>query len=160
MIRAIVKAGQYSDPAAEKLLVDVLIKRRDKIGQAYMTNINPLVDFSLNGSQVLVFENAAVKSGVGKTPGSYAASWSIFDNNTGETKPLGETKGSGTSIPAPTNLPTASESFVLAEVRAIDSAYPSWAKPVRVFFRRASSGWKLVGLERMAEHDPTLAVKK
>jgi hypothetical protein len=160
MIRALVKTGQYSDPAAERLLADVLIKRRNKIGQAYMTNINPLVDFSLNASDVLVFENAAVKYGVGKAPASYAASWSAFDNNTAKATPIGETKGSGQSIPAPANLPKASGSFVLAEVSAMDSAYPSWAKPVKVFFRRTGSGWKLVGLERMAENDPTLAAKK
>ena len=31
MIRAIVHTGEFSDPAAEKLLVDIMIKRRDKI---------------------------------------------------------------------------------------------------------------------------------
>ena len=41
MIRAVVKTGQFSDPAAEKLLADVLIKRRDRIGQVYLTCINP-----------------------------------------------------------------------------------------------------------------------
>ena len=34
-IRAAVKTGGYSDPAAEKLLADVLIQRRDKIGRRY-----------------------------------------------------------------------------------------------------------------------------
>src|SRR5262249_23950676 len=78
MIRAIVKTGQYSYPAAEKLLGDVLIKRRDKIGQVYLTRINPLVDFSFNASDVLNFENVAVKSGVAKAPSSYTASWFTF----------------------------------------------------------------------------------
>ena len=35
MIRALVKTGKYSDAAAEKLLADVLIKRRDKIGRGF-----------------------------------------------------------------------------------------------------------------------------
>ncbi len=30
-------------------------------------------------------------------------------------------------------------------------AHPSWAQPVRTFFRRTATGWKLVGLERLAE---------
>jgi hypothetical protein len=34
MIRSAVKAGSYSDPASEALLVDVLIKRRQKIVNA------------------------------------------------------------------------------------------------------------------------------
>ena len=42
MIRAVVKTGSYSDPSAEKLLADVLIKRRDKIGRVYLTKVNPL----------------------------------------------------------------------------------------------------------------------
>ena len=33
MIRAIVHTGEFSDPAAEKQLGDILIKRRDKIVQ-------------------------------------------------------------------------------------------------------------------------------
>ena len=33
LIRAAVHTGQFSDPAAEKYLADVLIKRRDKIKQ-------------------------------------------------------------------------------------------------------------------------------
>ena len=53
MIRAVVKTGQFSDPAAEKLLADVLIKRRDRIGQFYLTRINPLVNFSLDHSGVV-----------------------------------------------------------------------------------------------------------
>ena len=44
MIRAVVHAGQFSDPAAEKHLADVLIKRRDKIKSVYLTAVNPVVD--------------------------------------------------------------------------------------------------------------------
>ena len=47
LIRAIVKTGRYSDPKAEEHLGTVLIKRRNKIGQAYLPRINPLVGFSL-----------------------------------------------------------------------------------------------------------------
>ena len=49
MIRSAVRAGRYSDTAAEALLVDVLIKRRQKIAAAYLPAINPLVDFALSG---------------------------------------------------------------------------------------------------------------
>ena len=36
LIRAAVHTGEFSDPAAEKYLVDVLIQRRDKIKSAYL----------------------------------------------------------------------------------------------------------------------------
>ena len=61
LIRAIVKTGEYSDPAAEKYLGDVLIQRRDKIGRAYLAKINPVVDPTLDASGVLSFGNAAVQ---------------------------------------------------------------------------------------------------
>jgi hypothetical protein len=76
LIRALVKTGRYSDPKAEEHLATVLIKRRNKIGQAYLTRLNPLVRFSLTPSDVLTFENAAVKTGMAKEPASYIATWS------------------------------------------------------------------------------------
>jgi hypothetical protein len=160
MIRAVVKTGQFSDPAAEKLLADVLIKRRDKIGQLYLTRINPLINFSLDHSGVLTFENSAVKSGVAKAAASYTASWSVFDNDTGATRPLGESKGSVESIPAVSGLPATPGTFIMAEVRAIDPPHPSWTKPVRTTFRRTDNGWKLVGLERMEEMAPQVTEKE
>jgi hypothetical protein len=149
MIRALVKAGKYSDPAAEKLLTEVLIKRRNKIGQVYFTRINPLVDFSLDSSGVLRFENAATQAGMAKVNPAYRAAWSIFDNDTGASSPLGETNGASGQLTAPSGLPQTTGAYVAAEVRAVDSPHASWAKPVRATFRRANSGWRLVGLERM-----------
>ena len=43
LIRAAVHTGEFSDPAAEKYLGDVLIKRRDKIASVYLTAVNPIV---------------------------------------------------------------------------------------------------------------------
>ena len=50
LIRAAVHTGQFSDPAAEKYLADVLIKRRDKIAATYLTAVNPIVDPRLDAS--------------------------------------------------------------------------------------------------------------
>src|SRR5215218_1536180 len=44
LIRAAVRAGRLSDPAAEQHLAAVLIKRRDAIGRAYLPSINPIVN--------------------------------------------------------------------------------------------------------------------
>ena len=62
LIRAAVHTGQFSDPAAEKYLADVLIKRRDKIARTYLTAINPIVDPRLEPNGRLTFENAAVSA--------------------------------------------------------------------------------------------------
>jgi len=153
MIRTLVRTGQYSDPAAEKLISDVLIKRRDKIGQAYFTRINPLVNFSLDGSGILRFENAAEKAGIVKTPGTWSAAWSILNNDTGASTPLGETRGEGGQIAIPRNMPATPGAYLVAAVQGVNPPYAAWAKPAQATFRRTPDGWKLVGLERLTRLD-------
>ena len=151
LIRAAVHEGQYSDPNAEKYLGDVLIKRRNKIATIYLTAINPVVSPKLDANGRLTFENAAAAAGVATDAGTYRASWFRFDNATGETQAISETRSSTTSIDAPSGLPTGAGSFVAVDI-AVDSAgHPTWIRPVRAYFQRDGSGWKLVGLERMPD---------
>jgi hypothetical protein len=148
LIRTVVRTGVFSDPAAEKLLVDVLIKRRDKIGRTYLPAVNPIVGPALSSSGSLTFRNAAVEAGVATAPARYQAVWSNFDNVTGATKPIGETSGAQTNLTAPAGLPSAVGSYVQVAITAPSDAHPAWATPARVYFRRTADGWKLVGLER------------
>jgi hypothetical protein len=150
LIRAAVKVGGFSDAAAEKYLGDVLIKRREKIKSIYLTAINPVVDPRLEGNR-LTFDNAAVSGGVAKPATAYHATWMQFDNATGTTKRIGETQSSTTTIEAPSGLPTAAGSYIEVDIAVDAQAYPTWKQPVRTFFRREGSGWKLVGLERMPD---------
>ena len=153
MIRAIVKAGQYSDPAAGRHLADVLIKRRDKIGKSYLPAVNPLVDFRLDASGVLTFENAAVSAGFATAPrGGYEARWYRFDNSSGNATPIGSPVVSpALTIQAPAGLPAGDGEFIKVEVAAVGPPNSSWTTPVQVYFRRLPAGWKLVGLERMSD---------
>ena len=150
MIRAMVGTGEYSNPGDAKLLADVLIQRRDKIGRTFLVPINPLVDFTLeNGT--LSFENAAVEAHVAEEPkAGYSATWFTFDNATGATSPIGvPLTGAGTGVPAPADLERLAGDFVKVQVAAIDPPHEEWAKPIDVYFRHTDSGWRLVGLERM-----------
>jgi hypothetical protein len=151
LIRAAVHTGEFSDRAAEKYLADTLIKRRDKIASVYLAAVNPIVSPRLDANNRLTFENAAVVAGVAKGAVTYRASWALFDNATGQTRPLSETQSTTTTIEAPSGLPTAAGSFIEVSISADNPAYPTWKEPIRTHFRRQSDGWKLVGLERLPE---------
>ena len=69
MIRAAVRTGQYSDPAAEKHVADTLIARRDAIGRAWLTNVNPVVDPALDASGTLQLQKRGGGGGHGEASG-------------------------------------------------------------------------------------------
>jgi hypothetical protein len=148
-IRTIVRAGEYN-PAAEELLAQVLIQRRDRIVSRYLNGINPLVDFALSPSGALEFANAAVDAGVAAEPGGgYQADWARFDNATRVAVPIGETRSSGTRFAALQELPATPGSYVQIRIAAARPAPAPWLRPVTVHFRRNGAAWKLVGVERL-----------
>ncbi|HEY7290374.1 MAG TPA: hypothetical protein VH583_11115 [Vicinamibacterales bacterium] len=160
LIRAAVHTGQFSDPAAEQHLASVLMKRRDKIGRTYLPAVNPIVDPRLDDGGHLTFGNAAVSAGFAQAPAGYRATWSHLDNATGETTRIGETESTTTSMNAPPNLTAPAGSYIEVAISADDQAHPTWREPVRTFFRRTTSGWTLVGLERLPETlSPELAAQ-
>ena len=152
MLRAIVKAGEYSDPAAERYLADVLIKRRDKIGRAYLPAVNPIVNPTIAGG-ALTFSNAAVDARVADAPpGGYRAEWFRFDNASGGSTPIAVTTATqGTRLDVPAEVPTTDGSFVRVDVAAVGSPHASWQTPAAIYFTRAGGVWKLVGLERLPD---------
>ena len=157
LIRAAVHTGEFSDAVAEKHLADVLIKRRDKIAGAYLTALNPVVEPRLDANGRLMFVNAAAARRVATGASTYRASWSLFDNATGQTRPIGETQSTTTTVEPPAGLPTEAGSFIEVAVAADNPAYPAWKQPVRIHFRRLNDGWKLVGLERLPDAQPAAA---
>ena len=118
----------------------MLIKRRDKIGRTYLTRLNPVVDPALDPSGALSFGNAAVDHRFAEPPASYAARWSTFDNATGESRAIGETKGERSPLQAPAGLPAAPGGYIQVELSADHPNFASWKQPVRVFFRREAAG--------------------
>jgi hypothetical protein len=155
-IRAAVKTGSFTDPAAEKLLGDVLIKRRDKIGQVYFTKVNPLTRFALDSAGVLTFENAAVQAHLADAPkGGYQTTWYRFENSTNASQAIGSpTTSRDARLQAPSDLPRGDGVFVRASVSAVDPPHAAWTKPVDVYFRRTGATWTLVGVDRMPDIVP------
>jgi hypothetical protein len=153
MIRAIAATGQYSDESAARLLADVLIQRRDQIGHAYLDAINPLINFTLDPDGTFTFENVAVVAGVAAEPEKgYSLTWARFDNTTGESVPMGSaTLTTALRAQPPAALPSTPGAFVKIQVAAWEPAIPSWAIPVDLYFRRDSTGWSLVGVERLPD---------
>jgi len=157
-VRAVVHTGEFEDPAAEKLLGDILIKRRDKIARAYLPKLTPLTRFALaNGT--LTFENAATQyAGLPEPDGGYRAEWFEFDNATGATtRVIGETTSKTPSLVAPVGvpgLPAADGAFLKVALTAPDSKHPTWSHPVEVYFRRTAGAWTLVGVERLPDGAP------
>jgi hypothetical protein len=150
MIRAIVKTGGYTDPAAERHLAETLIKRRDQIGRVFLTAINPIVSPSIDGT-TLTFANAAVDARMAQAPSAYQAVWFRFDNTTGASTRIGEVTGAEPRMPVPTGLPTTAGSYVRVDLSATSAEHATWASPARAYFRRDAGGWTLVGFERIPE---------
>lgn len=148
MIAAAIAEGKFGDAEAEAKLASFLKDRRQAILRRYLPAINPVVDPALDASGTLSFANAAVDAGVAAAPGEYLVTWSAFDNATGATRELGQTKGA-TRQGAPAGLSVPEGGYLQVAISAGAGGQPSWNRPMHAFFRRTGSGWVLVGLERL-----------
>ena len=150
-IRTAVRAGGFTDPSAEQLLGDVLIERRNKIGQVYFSRINPLIRFALTADGVLTFENPSVRAQFARAPErGYEATWYRFDNATRQAEQFGPpTTTLEERLQSPTALPSGADAFVKISIRGLQPVHPTWARPIDVYFRRAGATWRLVGLDRL-----------
>lgn len=147
LIRAAVEAGQFSDPQTRDVLTRILIERRDKIAQAWLTPVNPIVDVAL-ADGALTFRNAAVQYGVAQSPASYVAVWSRFDNAAGTATKITETRG-GERMMAPAGVPSRPGDYLQVALSAADAPVNAWSVPVHAWFKRTADGWRLVGFERL-----------
>jgi hypothetical protein len=137
-IRAIVKTGEYSDPAAEKWVADCLIARRDKIGKAYFEGVLPLDHFALRQDR-LVFEDLAVSYRLA-APRDYTVQWSRFNNETEQKTPLpGETT---------LTLPRQLQEAPSGEYFAADIYSGEKRKSVTVYVRKNAGLLEVVGVDR------------
>jgi hypothetical protein len=148
MIEAAVGSGRYSDPAAERYLIDALVLRRQRILESYLTAANPIVNPSLTPDGELRFENIAVASGIATFSAGYQTDWYLYDNDRDSVSPMGAASSTTTRVLAPAALPFVGGAFVRIDVRAATPAPDPWRRPVTLTFRRADEGWQLAGLDR------------
>jgi hypothetical protein len=152
MLKAVTGVGRFEDPTSEAALAKFFIDRRDGILRRYLPAVNPVLNLQLADGQ-LTFRNAAVEAAVAAEPDEYVVQWLRFDNLTGATSPIGSTKGAGSSVPTPKDLPSAPGSYVRAEISATGGP-ESWARPAHAYFVREAAGWKLIGFERVPGGNP------
>jgi hypothetical protein len=136
-IRAVVKMGEYSDPAAEQYVVETLIARRDKIGRAFLNRVLPLDKFQVRDSR-LVFEDLAARHGIGSA-GQPGVTWSRFDNHS-ETK----TRIDAAGFHLPSEILRAEPGSVFAA----DIAAEDTGKSITVFLRKTHSDIDVIGIDR------------
>ena len=153
MLNTLVGVGRFNDPKSEEMLSKFLIERRDAILRRYLPAVNPVVDVRLSPSGTLTFRNAAVDADVAHAPKEYVVVWQRFDNATGTTTTLGESRASTTSVNAPKDLPAAASTYLRVEISA-NGGSESWTEPAHAYFRREAAGWTLVGFARMPGGNP------
>jgi hypothetical protein len=148
VIAGVVRAAGYSDVAAERYVVDTLIRRRDKILARWLTGVLPLVECAASGD-VLSCRNAAVEARVATAPREYRARWHHLDNESGKAEATGdELRAAEPRFALPAAL--AGARFARVELRADDPAHPEWNAPLTVDLRRSADGrWTTVGVRRI-----------
>jgi hypothetical protein len=68
-IRAVIRAGKYTDPKDAETLAKTLIERRDMIARYWLSRANPLDEFSFSGGKLL-FKDLAVEHGMASSRGT------------------------------------------------------------------------------------------
>jgi len=156
-VRAIVEKAQYSERRATDYIVEVLMKRRERVLRTWLNAVNPLVDPVVRDTRVTLV-NTAVQNGVATPPQRYAAQWFTLDNATGVRTNVGAAgeagvaaeatgpPGSGVSFSVPDGM---TADYVGVTVEADHREHPAWrTHPATFVFRRSSDGWQHVGTQR------------
>jgi hypothetical protein len=147
-VRAVVEKAQYSDPRATDYMTQTIIARRDKVLATYLNVVNPVVNPVLQPDGSLTFENAAIDARAADAGEGYTLQWFRFDNATDSSTNVGDPQTT-TSLAAraPDGVLTSGD-YVGVTITGRHSHHPGWSRPAKFYFRRASAGWTLVGVER------------
>ncbi len=156
MIRAVVAEAQMSDPEAEAYLIEVILKRRDKVVNYWISRTNPLDRFEIQTAGTgwqLSFDNAAIRVGAALPGATYRALWSALDNLAGKESPIGEEvelDGARATVTQAAWGPTddVGYRYTVAGIRTLHPDFSHWSEPVKVTLRDRQGEVDVVGIER------------
>jgi hypothetical protein len=138
-IRAIVRMGEYSDPAAEEYMVRALIERRDKIGRAFFARVLPLDKFGVHDGR-LTFVDVSDKYELVKQR-ELEVVWGEYDNHTQRTSVI--PGAAGFTLPGAVRVAPPGKYFS-ANIRQRGDA----DRTVTVYLRTTERSPKVVGIDR------------
>ena len=163
MLRAIVAESRISDPEAAAYLTDVIITRRNKVVNYWISRTNPLDRFEVHrlaGTGLeLTFENAAMRVGAAQQGATYRVRWSALDNLSGQETPAGSRLSSLAETRAPVSEATwgpaddVGDRYAVAAIQTLHPDFPHWREPVVVSLRDRAGEVNVVGIER-PRNDP------
>jgi hypothetical protein len=136
-IRALVETGEYSDPRAVGWIAECLIKRRDKIAEAWFSRVLPLDRFRVVEGR-LAFDDLGARYGIGAAR-QYDVRWSSYDNQ-GHLGALPEAGGM--------MIPAGASEYLAATIGCSGADEASCPGSVTVYLRRAGTAIQVVGIER------------
>ncbi len=137
-IRAIVSTGQYTNEEAEAYLVEVLIKRQQEIGAAYLWLGGGLDRFRVEGD-TLVFADLLARHGFVEPDRRRTATWYVYDNTAAE---IDRRLAAQTTAKERLALPAATPPFLMVHITTDGEGW------TRAYLRRTPDGYEMVGLKR------------
>ncbi len=138
-IRDVVALGGFSNPEAENYLAESLIKRRDKIGMAYLKFSGGLDKFKIVNDNQLIFVDLLAKYNLVEKIPHRKITWREFNNNTDE---LGTVLVENQSEDNSIQIPSSRSEFLAAAIETPDFGVTT------VFIKSAPEGFKVVGIRR------------
>ncbi|MCB9597643.1 MAG: hypothetical protein H6719_33300 [Sandaracinaceae bacterium] len=161
-IRAMVARGRFSDPIVASELARILIGRRDRILERWLTRLSPLSWPTIRASEdgpALCMQDLAVWSGIREEDGRryHADAWAgdPFAPVEGWSGRVGRADDGYACVPLP-RLEGATEeqpAYLVVDVTA-QSASHETAFPARVHLYQLGESYRIVGLERPANREP------
>ena len=145
MIKAAVAEGRFGDRISEEFLAKAIAERRMRILQTYLPKVNPIVEPALGSDGRLTFRNLASDMAVADRAPAYRALWYTFDNMADKATLVATTEETQSPMVMPAMPPS---EYIKVDISAVAGPEP-WTTPVSAYFRRNSSGWTLVGFERI-----------